>query len=88
MPVSDHSTSETEHYISIESTQIWCGEVSPSNAELLTGDGERTNILGERSGNSFDLDFHKEIKLTFECDCGRRFRKPETARDHLEEVDE
>lgn len=77
---------EAEHFIVVESTQVWRGEVGPSEAELLTGDGSRTNILGREVANSVDLQLHEETKLTFECSCGRRFRKPETARKHLEGV--
>lgn len=74
-----------EHRMKVESTQVWRGEVEPENAELLTGDGNRTNIMGQKIGNTFSLELHEETKLIFECTCGRRFRKPKTAREHLEE---
>ena len=81
------SENDIEHYIKIESTQVYRGWVSPGEARLLTGDGvQYDSILREQSDNvSFDLEFQEEVKLTFECACGRRFRKPETAREHLEQ---
>lgn len=34
---------------------------------------------------SYDLTFRQQRKVTFECECGRRFRKWPTAFDHLRE---
>lgn len=87
IPVGDDARiSEVAHAISVESTQVWRGYVGPSEAELLTGDGIQRGISGRSIPSSFDLDFHEETELAFECECGRRFRKPETAREHLEEA--
>lgn len=87
--MNDTSTSETEHVITVESTQVYRGEVPPEIAEHLTNDGARRNIYGtEFEGQGPPLEFVEEVKITYECDCGRSFRKGETAREHLEEVDE
>lgn len=78
---------DTEHLMTVESTQIFHGQVEPSQAELLTSDGTSIDAYGrERTNEGVELDFHDEVKLTFECTCGDRFRKPETAREHLEDV--
>lgn len=78
----------SDHRIKIESTQVWRGEVGPEAPKLLTGDGEG-RAFGRKTENvAYDLQFHEEIQVTYECTCGRRFRKGETARDHLERVSE
>lgn len=78
---------DTEHAVTVESTQVYRGEVTPERAEFLTNDGQRFDrLIGkQRQGEGVELEIHKEIKRTYECSCGRRFRKPETAREHLEE---
>lgn len=83
---SEQDDSGTHHGIKIESTQVYRGYVEPENPEYLTSDGDGGPHAILEGSKSFSLDFHDEIKLTFECECGQRFRKPETARDHLEEV--
>lgn len=78
--------SKDEHIITVESTQVYRGNVTPGLAEFLTNDGKRLDRTTgrERSGEGVELEFHREVKRTYECSCGRRFRKPETAREHLE----
>lgn len=75
-----------QHTIEIESIQLFRSTVGPDEAELLVGEATGLSITGREMSRAFDLEFHKEKKITFECTCGRRFRKPETAYDHLEEV--
>ena len=88
--MSDNDTGGSEHGIRVESTQIYQGYVSPSNASLLTGEGDGFDRLLERptDNESFDLEFHAEKKITFECECGKKFRKGRTAREHLERYQE
>jgi len=75
----------TQHVITVESTQLYRCEVPPEMAEHLTYEGTHRNILGRVSdGMDAPLEFDRELKRTFECSCGRRFRKGETAREHLE----
>lgn len=83
---SAESSVGEQHVITVESTQIWRGEVTPPLAPELTSDATRTNILGEQfHGQGVDLQFVEEAKVTYECSCGEQFRKGETAREHLEE---
>jgi hypothetical protein len=80
------SENSVEHIVTVESTQIWRGSVPPERAEFLTQEGTRRNIYGEEfNGQGVGLEFHHEEKMTFECSCGQRFRKGETAREHLEQ---
>lgn len=83
--MSGNEESEEEHAITVESTQIYRGEVTPNMAEFLTSDGVERNIYGtefRRKGPILEL--VEEAKITYECTCGRRFRKGKTAREHLE----
>lgn len=76
-----------EHVIVVESTQIYRGEVSIEMAEFLTNEGVKRNIYGEEfNKRGSPLEFEEETKITYECSCGRRFRKGKTAREHLEEA--
>lgn len=85
--MSEEHTARTEHVITVESTRVYRGSVTPAMAEFLTMDGTRRNIHGtEFTGQGPGLDLYKEIKCTYECSCGQRFRKGKTAREHLEEV--
>ena len=78
-----------DHVITVESTQVYRGDVPPNQAPFLTSDGERFSRTMQRKveRQGVELEFQKETKRTYECSCGRRFRKPETARAHLEETD-
>ena len=80
MTMSDPSESTDEHIVDVESTQVFRGSVSPANAELLRADGD------SKFNDGVQLDPVGEVKRTFECSCGERFRKPRTAREHLEDV--
>lgn len=84
--MSDQQTEETEHYVRVESTQVFVGEAAPSEAALLTGEGDPPEDRQWIGNQGVSLQFDEEIKCTYECSCGQRFRKPETAREHLEEV--
>lgn len=75
-----------EHSIIVESKQLFRGTVPPEMAEALTGEYEASNIMGRTWKAGPSLEFDKEISVTYECKCGRCFRKSETAREHLEEV--
>lgn len=74
--------------MTVESTQVFRGSVTPEMAEFLTHDGESLDRgMGQiRAGHGVAMQFHEEKTRTFECCCGRSFRKPETAREHLEEA--
>lgn len=75
--------------MTIESTQVYTGGIGPEEAQRLTGDGESRSPGGRPvGGTAFELEFQREVKLTFECACGRRFLKARTAREHLETVPE
>lgn len=41
---------------------------------------------GNLTDGALDLELHAERKLKFECECGRKFRKEETAVEHITEV--
>lgn len=83
--MTDTSTNGTEHVVTVEATRVFRGSVEPVEAELLTQDGTRRDILGrEYNRQGVPMDLHTEVKRTFECTCGQRFRKGETAREHLE----
>ena len=78
--------SDEEHYIQIESTQVFAAEVGPNEPERLTNDAEVYNqTFGKTEKVGYDMHFDRELKRTFECTCGAKFRKPETARAHLED---
>lgn len=78
--------SGTEHIITVEATRVFRGSVNPEMAEHLTQDGVSRNILGtEFGGQGVPMELHDEIKRTFECSCGKKFRKGKTARNHLEQ---
>ena len=86
MSDSEREGGKAEHVIMVESTQIHRAEVSPEMAELLTNDHTSRNIYGEKfDGQGPPLEFHNEVKITYQCSCGMRFRKGKTARSHLEE---
>lgn len=78
---------EDEHIIKVESIQVFRGDVEPDMAEFLTNDGVKYDRTTESEiGNQGPpMEFHIEERRTFECTCGRRFRKGETARQHLED---
>lgn len=77
--------SGSEHIVTVEATRVFSGDVEPGEAELLTYDGTSRDILGREYDNQgVPMAFDTETKRTYECSCGRRFRKPETAREHLE----
>lgn len=77
----------TEHTITIEATRVFRGDVEPEESEFLAHDGMRRDILGrEYDRQGVEMAFYKEVRRTYECSCGERFRKPETAREHLQEV--
>lgn len=59
--------------------QEWHGSFNPS---FLTDDGEL-------SDNAFELDFHIEHALKFECSCGQKYRSTEDVTEHmLEQVND
>lgn len=70
--MTDTETSDTEHRINVKSVQVWRGEF---DSEFLTDDG--------LSPDAIDLGFEEEVTLTFDCECGDRFRKWDTAAQHL-----
>jgi len=84
--MSRGSMSDVEHVIRVEATWQMAADVTVGLAEYLTNDGEYRNIYGTRHHREgVELDFVAETKRTYECRCGRRFRKGKTAREHLEQ---
>ena len=69
---SDHSAGGSEHAVRVTALHEYGTWIYPKN------------VKNGREPNK-DLDFREEQKLVFECDCGDRFRKWETAFDHLRE---
>lgn len=85
--MTEQQTDQVTHVIDVEATRVFRGSVPPGMAEFLTNEGTTRNILGtEFEGQGPELDLVEEIKRTYECSCGRSFRKGKTAREHLEEV--
>jgi len=79
----------SEHTIKVKRTELYECDVTPKNAEMLTYDGERTKYSFEGGQKKLkqqgpDLEFEGIVKCVYECRCGKRFRKGETAREHLE----
>lgn len=65
-----------EHFVTIRSVQVYRGGF---DASFVTDDG----TLRE---TAMDLEFYAEKSLSFECSCGQRFQKWQTAADHITEV--
>lgn len=83
--IQEDDSRDVDHSMIVESTQVWRGEVPPELSERLTSDGTAVDAHGYEEKNvSISLELFEEVKLTFECRCGQKFRKPETAREHLE----
>lgn len=63
--------SEEEHYIHVKSLH-----------ELHGGFGE------DEIGDDYQLflETHKEVSISFTCECGEKFYKKHKAEEHLEEV--
>ena len=66
----------TDHAVEVTSVQIY-------STYLYPGSVDEDGRLKE---NQKDLSFKREETLTFECECGKRFRKWETVAEHLHEV--
>ena len=73
---NDMCTGVTEHTVSIQSVQVWKGQF---DADSLTEDGELSQLAEE-------MEFQDETSISFECSCGKRFRKFQTATHHLRNV--
>ena len=71
------ATDDTEHVIHVRSVQVYRGSFT---AGFIDEDGNLREYAQ-------DLDFHEEKNLSFECSCGSRFQKWDTATDHLRSVD-
>lgn len=67
----------TEHTVSVRSVQVWKGEFDRS---FINEDGKLSKYAD-------GLEFHHEKSISLECSCGERFRKFETATDHLRSID-
>jgi len=53
-------------------------------ADHLIRKGTSKNIYGEEfHGQDVPMDMVEEVKRTYECSCGEKFRKGSTAREHL-----
>jgi len=80
---SDRSTDDTEHIITITSVLKHQGAVS--DPERLLGNKKHVNLHGEERRVGVALDIVEELRCSYECSCGERFLKDQTAADHLRE---
>lgn len=70
--MSEELDAGVEHSIHVKSKQVWVAEITPEASFRLT----------ENNGPSLEHDY--EISVSYQCECGARFLKAETAREHLE----
>jgi hypothetical protein len=81
--MSEQSTDGTEHIITI--TRVLKHRGAVSDPDRLLGDKKHVNLHGEERRVGAPLDVEDELRCSYECSCGERFLKEQTAADHLRE---
>jgi len=77
------SAEDTEHIITITQVLKHQGEVS--DPDRLLGKKTYVTMHGEEHRVGVSLDIVEELRCSYECSCGERFLKDQTAADHLRE---
>jgi hypothetical protein len=81
MGENDTSSDDTEHVITVTSVRKHRGAVD--DPDRLVGKKKHVDLHGTEWRVGVALDVVDELRKSYECSCGERFLKPETAAEHL-----
>jgi hypothetical protein len=82
--MSGEYTDGTEHVINITAVRKHKGSVQ--DPDRLLGEKKHVDMTGTEWRVGVALDVVEELRKSYECSCGERFLKPETAAEHLREA--